>query len=446
MSRPHAENDVSKGILQAKGIETITDVEGEMLGVKFSYAIHDKRIAVLVSYDAPSGYDQRADVSIPTQYLDRYEEAGWWSDGAKDSEHAEERLDAINEEIEKVIHNVCHDMLMELGGPPPPALHQGRKMAPEGQSDSGKDNVHRGLGPRTLHEYMYPESFVVQLVSQNGQLKCIRRDDLPPPTLWPPHSEIAKSEDEAEDKLPNYTPSQLLVLKPFMFHRWVLLVSTHDGQTFCCKLSAGHGDSFSREYHVLRRIRTAGCTTESLKVPQLRGLVRSDVGYGEGIVGLLMDYIDTECYELTFHLAPARPSVSLEARNDSTNQERGNDNHESDNPVRHIPEIETSRRQKWLSQIQFIVHQLHALDIVWGDAKTANILLDKNDDLWVVDFGGGGTPGWIDTKLIDTKEGDLQALERICEEIGGKRRVWRSDERKPTDPDTTDGVDKALFE
>lgn len=83
--------------------------------------------------------------------------------------------------------------------------------------------------------------------------------------------------------------------------------------------------------------------------------------------------------------------------------------------------------------VQSVVHKLHELDIVWCDAKTANILLDKNDDLWVIDFGGGGTPGWVDRKLMDTKEGDLQALRRILEDISGKRTVFRSDQRPLTD-------------
>lgn len=148
-----------------------------------------------------------------------------------------------------------------------------------------------------------------------------------------------------------------------------------------------------------------------------------------------MDHIDTECYELTFHLAPAFTSAPLQVHGDTIDKNEDHHNndhaHKTSQPT---PEIEPSRREKWSSQIQSIVRQLHAFDIVWGDAKTANILLDKNDDLWVIDFGGGGTPGWVDKKLMGTKEGDLQALERILEEIGGRRRVWRSDvQRPPTD-------------
>jgi serine/threonine protein kinase len=174
----------------------------------------------------------------------------------------------------------------------------------------------------------------------------------------------------------------------------------------------------------------AGCTTEILRVPQLRGLIRTESRYGEeGIVGILMDHIDTECYDFTFRLASALPSrQDINYKKDGDGD--GDDSYMHQLP---IPDIEPSRREKWSTDIQTIAHQLHALGIVRGDAKTANILLDRDDRLWVVDFGGGGTPGWMDKKLMDTKEGDLQALERILEEIAGQRRVHRSDMQPPRD-------------
>jgi hypothetical protein len=39
--------------------------------------------------------------------------------------------------------------------------------------------------------------------------------------------------------------------------------------------------------------------------------------------------------------------------------------------------------------------------------------------VWVVDFGGGYTPGWIDEELQGTKRGDLQALEKIRQWLEG---------------------------
>jgi len=57
------------------------------------------------------------------------------------------------------------------------------------------------------------------------------------------------------------------------------------------------------------------------------------------------------------------------------------------------------------------------MDVVWGDAKTSNVLIDEHGDAWILDFGGGNTVGWIPEELVGTKEGDFQALKMIFEFI-----------------------------
>ena len=440
MTRQKDTKHFKKQILPRSVGELLCDPDGELLGIKFLYTIHDKRIAVLLLWDSPPEYDQR-DSSVPARYLERYDEARWWSDGAEDPENSLKRQDALFEEMEKLVCKVCYDMLMELAGPSSTSTSTQTNVICEGKEVGQVENLNLSRSPQTLYEYMYPESFVLQLVSEQGQMRCIHRDDIPPTSRWPERLDVAEAEAKAQVKVPMYTPSEICIVKRFMFHSWVLQVLTPDASLLCCKLSAGHLDSFPREYQALRKMYDAGCTTESLRVPQLRGLVRNESGHGKGgVVGILTDYVDTELYELTFHLAPPAPiPMSLEEYGNVNivNKEDDNSDSNSATPQPHIPDIDPSRRERWSSQIQSIVHKLHELDIVWGDAKTANILLDRNDDLWVIDFGGGGTPGWIDRKLMDTKEGDLQALKRILEEIGGKRRVWRSDQRPPTNPQAT---------
>lgn len=56
--------------------------------------------------------------------------------------------------------------------------------------------------------------------------------------------------------------------------------------------------------------------------------------------------------------------------------------------------------------------------IIWGDAKPDNVLIDSNQDAWVVDFGGGYTEGWVPKQLAETMEGDRHGLEKIVEFIG----------------------------
>jgi serine/threonine protein kinase len=73
----------------------------------------------------------------------------------------------------------------------------------------------------------------------------------------------------------------------------------------------------------------------------------------------------------------------------------------------------TSLRQKWLDQITRSLENLHVHDVTWGDAKPDNVLIDIQDDAYIIDFGGGYTNGWVDKELANTVEGDLQALQRI---------------------------------
>ncbi|KAK5992439.1 hypothetical protein PT974_05843 [Cladobotryum mycophilum] len=63
----------------------------------------------------------------------------------------------------------------------------------------------------------------------------------------------------------------------------------------------------------------------------------------------------------------------------------------------------------------------HASQLIWGDGKPANIIIDeRGDDAWLIDFGGGYTNGWVDRDLENTVEGDKQAVENIrkCLDVG----------------------------
>lgn len=70
---------------------------------------------------------------------------------------------------------------------------------------------------------------------------------------------------------------------------------------------------------------------------------------------------------------------------------------------------------QWATQVEESVNELHKAGLVWGDVKPDNVLVDKQDNAWLVDFGGGDTEGWVDKDKSGTVKGDLQGLARIQE-------------------------------
>ncbi|KAK6829343.1 hypothetical protein PG987_009927 [Apiospora arundinis] len=77
-------------------------------------------------------------------------------------------------------------------------------------------------------------------------------------------------------------------------------------------------------------------------------------------------------------------------------------------------------RRRWIDQITRSVTTLHQNHIIWGDAKAGNVLVDEDDNAWIVDFGGSYTDGWVDPRMAGTVAGDEQGLARIWEALGGR--------------------------
>lgn len=75
--------------------------------------------------------------------------------------------------------------------------------------------------------------------------------------------------------------------------------------------------------------------------------------------------------------------------------------------------VTEERRAGWSKKSKEYVDTLHKHDIIWGDAKADNFMVDKNDELWIIDFGGSYTEGWVDPELSETLEGDEQGLEKV---------------------------------
>jgi hypothetical protein len=146
-------------------------------------------------------------------------------------------------------------------------------------------------------------------------------------------------------------------------------------------------DPFYRELDILVTMRDKGQDKgrDDLRVSKLVGLVSWE---DNSVMGLLLEYID-----------------AIGTLDDAM----------LDNPSR-------SDRIKWSNQIQETVRELHAWDIVWCDVKPDNVMIDVDGDAWVIDFGGGSSPDWVDTKLEGTKAGDDQGVSRIVEYLESPRK------------------------
>ncbi|CAD6447949.1 849a3b60-9fcd-4f96-9347-ff08453b0835 [Sclerotinia trifoliorum] len=77
------------------------------------------------------------------------------------------------------------------------------------------------------------------------------------------------------------------------------------------------------------------------------------------------------------------------------------------------PQSDDEHRYRWATELENIVGELHTAGLVWGDAKPSNLLIDRNDQLWLIDLEGSYTPRWVDEDNRDSQEGNLQGVERI---------------------------------
>ncbi|KAJ4422422.1 hypothetical protein N0V82_002870 [Gnomoniopsis sp. IMI 355080] len=75
--------------------------------------------------------------------------------------------------------------------------------------------------------------------------------------------------------------------------------------------------------------------------------------------------------------------------------------------------IAQGKRDEWAKEVEYIKDTLHEHGIIWGDAKGDNFVVDSSDELWIIDFGGSYTEGWIDPEIAETKEGDDMGVEKV---------------------------------
>lgn len=233
--------------------------------------------------------------------------------------------------------------------------------------------VEGGCEDMDLHSFLNPETCHLQLVTVDGKAKMISREGAQ--ALKPPQHGLRIT----DNGLPRFPSWEIRVLQQFTGKTIVKVLV--DGQERCCKIADDRTrEAVEREFVSLKRISDAELTS-SIRVPKLLGLVRSK---SNDVVGILEEYIQ-----------PGPEASNLQQFN--------------------IETVAKSRRRKWASQIQQSILMLHGLGVVWGDGKAENVLIDINDNAWIVDFGGSWTDGWIQKELAGTTQGDKQALKKIIQ-------------------------------
>ncbi|KAI9791931.1 MAG: hypothetical protein M1835_008167 [Candelina submexicana] len=227
----------------------------------------------------------------------------------------------------------------------------------------------------TLHNLLRPDTIRLQLVTIDGVLQIRLCEDNPEPFYEP---KVRNFEIRRKD-LPIYHPTNITVLSKLKSDRVLKVLA--DGRVRVCKIEQRFYPDLTREIQIMQDLSESGHDS-LLRIPRLRGFVSSEDQ--SGLIGFLMDYIDTEPETKDMH--------SLKSRIDT---------------------IERSRRIKWASQAEEYVEELHNRGVYWGDAKADNLVIDTRDNVWLIDLGGSRTEGWVSKDLMNTKEGDLQGLRKI---------------------------------
>lgn len=370
--------------------------DGYMIGYHLQYQLYHMLVnVVFLSSMDPGGNGYYNSTKAEDKLLQKYEAATLSFQDGPDVESAMmEREEAVYEEIRNWAEELCLPTFLELA-----RTSTYEVKAPESTS---------------LFQYLHPQVINLQITTQgDDELRVIRYGhDRPPPwpdsvrqTLFPLTTSILTSSDDEND-IPSYSPEQITVVELAAVPK--VVVQGLEGEQIMCFKSNTRDDVFTKEYTSLKKIKDAGI--DSLRVPRLRGLV-TEAG---GVVGLLLEFIEPSYSTLSAAMGEENAYYAPGMKPEKPSQ---------------------NRKLKWARQIQQTVFQLHDIDIVWGDIKPDNILIDKEDNAWVLDFGGGWTVGWVDEGSADTKEGDLQGLEKIMEYLGG---VVDDDNFKPEEPEEPD--------
>ncbi|EEQ29824.1 hypothetical protein McanMca71_007521 [Microsporum canis] len=231
--------------------------------------------------------------------------------------------------------------------------------------------------PYTLYDYLNPETFYYSLLATNDTLVPFPGDQAL--SQQRPHG-VDLHGYKLSTVCHSYQPMQVQISSDYPDSEDALVELPEkvlvDGKTcFFKPLGAREKRSALRELECYKRIRDLQ-RSMTVRVPVLYGVVQDN----SRCLGLLLSWVDCRYITLECALRPNTPRA---------------------------------QNERWASQLATTLRHLHNAGIVWGDVKPANVLVDVKDDIWIVDFGGGYTRGWVGKDKAGTIEGDIEGLMRI---------------------------------
>ncbi|KAL5611339.1 hypothetical protein FOBRF1_007456 [Fusarium oxysporum] len=166
-------------------------------------------------------------------------------------------------------------------------------------------------------------------------------------------------EEELEicQDIPRYIPEEIVVTKSFVRGANTVTAAVQvRGRDMFCKSRGQPGGLFGtgegRELECLGEILKAFPQPNTIQVPQLLGYIHHKDT--KQILGFLRQWV------------PGRRLSDVD-----------------------VTTATVEKRQKWSVQISETIKCLHEHGLVWGDGKSSNIIIDEQDNAWLIDFGGG---------------------------------------------------------
>ncbi|KAL1853897.1 hypothetical protein Daus18300_011639 [Diaporthe australafricana] len=262
------------------------------------------------------------------------------------------------------------------------------QLAPDFTLSFDPAKIQGGLYKPLLSEFLFPETFGCRLEAQDEEFIPVHVDN--EGSLAEPRSFLdGDLLDELKTWARFFEPSELEVFfqRPeqalYLMPELVLADLDKSGHKTLCffkHFGLASENPMARELAVHKKVRDAKLGPD-LHVSRLQGIVH--IQDEDATLGLLLSLVDHE------------EGMTLQSAL-------------YDDPPRYL-------RERWARQVSHTVEEVHRVGAVWGDVKADNVLIDKDQNAWVIDFEGGYTDGWVDEGKAGTKEGDLQGLGKILD-------------------------------